>query len=138
MGIRERILARADLNALRAARDITALAAALNAEGLTAPQQRFITARGVMSGCADGVAILTALEAATANNAVAWALKFLGQESGLDVGDPYTQGMIDQLVTGGVLTAAHGDQLKALALAPVVVTQGQVAQAMYNPDGTEK
>ena len=138
MGIRERIIARPDLAVLRSQRDCASLALALNAEGLTAPQQRFVTARGVMSGCADGVAILTALEAATANKAVSWALKFLGQETGLDVGDPYTQGMIAQLVTAAVLTQVQGDQLKALAVAPVVVTAKQVSDAMYNPDGTEK
>lgn len=138
MSIRERILARADLAALHEARDITRLAAALNAEGVTAPRQRFVTARGVMSGCADGVAILTALETAAANKAVKWALTFLGQESGLDIGDPFTQGMILQLVEAGVLSTSQGEQLRALAFAPVVVTQEQVADAMYNPDGTEK
>lgn len=138
MSIRERIIVRPDLAVLRSQRDCARLALALNAEGLSAPQQRFVTARGIMSGCADGVAILTALEAAQANKAVKWALTFLGQESGLDVGDPFTQGMIGQLVTAGVLTAAQGDQLKALALAPVVVTAQQVSDAMYNPDGTEK
>lgn len=138
MGIRERILARPDLDAMRAARQITGLAEALNAEGLIAPQQRFISARGVMSGCADGVAILAALEAAEANKAVKWALAFIGQDSGLDIGDPFTQGMITQLVAAGVLTADQGDQLKALALAPVVVTQSEVAAAMYKLDGSDK
>lgn len=138
MTIRERIIARPDLAVLRTQRDCARLASALNAEGLTAPHQRFVTARGVMAGCADGVAIMTALEAAQANKAVKWAVTFLGQESGLDVGAPYTQGMIDQLVAGAVLTAAQGDQLKALALAPVVVTAQQVSDAMFNPDGSEK
>jgi len=138
MDIRSRILARPDLVGLRAARDITALAAALNAEGLQAPQQRFVTARAIMANCAGGVDILQALEGATANPAVAWAMRFLGQEAGLDIGDPYTQRMVDQLVASEVLTEAQGQTIKALALQPVIVTQEQVALAMYNPDGTEK
>lgn len=137
MNIRDRILARPDLDEMRAKRDITGLAAALNAEGLQARQQRFVTARAVMANCADGVAILQALEGATSNPAVAWAVRFLGQEAGLDIGDPYTQAMIDKLVNT-VLTPAQADALKALALQPVVVTQEQVARDMYNPDGTEK
>jgi hypothetical protein len=139
MDIRVRILARPDLAGLRSARDLDGLAAALNAEGLLAPQQRFITARAVMAACQGGIDILDALEtAATANRAVAWALKFLGQEAGLDIGDPFTQGMVDQLVAGSVLTAAQGAALKAMALQPVVITRDQVNAAMFNPDGTEK
>jgi hypothetical protein len=65
-------------------------------------------------------------------------MRFLGQEAGLDIGDPYTQRMVDQLVAGEVLTEAQGQTLKALALQPVIVTQEQVATAVYNPDGTEK
>lgn len=138
MMIRERILARRDLDTLRAARDITGLAAALNAEGALAVGQRFVTARAVMAGCADGVAILSALKAADSNPAVGWALQFLGQEAGLDIGDPFAQGMVDQLVTAGVLTGGQGASLKALSLRPLLVTQEQVAEAMYNRNGTEK
>lgn len=139
MSIRDRILARRDLDDARAACDITALAAALNAEGATAIGSRFVTSRAVMALCADGVAILDRLDtAAPQNSAVKRAMQFLGQEAGLDIGDPYTQGVIGQLVAAGVLTVAQGDQLKALALRPLVVTQEQVAAAMYNPDGSEK
>jgi|GEM_PF-2772559 len=139
MTLRDRILARADLNDARAARDITALAAALNAEGLTAPKTRFVTARTVLSECADGGAILDALKAAAAgNSAVDWALKFMSQDSGIDAGNAMTRGMVDQLVAATALTPAQGEALKALANAPVIVTQEQVADALYNPDGTEK
>jgi hypothetical protein len=138
MDIRARILARDDLNEHRAARNIDALAAALNAEGLLAPQQRFITARAVMAACLGGIQILDALENASSDRAVAWALKFLGQEAGLDIGDPFTQGKVDQLVGLTVLTAEQGAALKALALQPVVVSRDQVNAAMFNDDGTEK
>jgi len=138
MDIRTRILARRDLDELRASRDIDALAMALNAEGLMAPQQRFVTARAVMATCTAGLEILDALEAAASNRAVAWALKFLSQEAGLDIGDPYTLRTVDQLVVALVLTQEQGDALKAMALRPVVVTRDQVNAVMFNDDGTEK
>jgi hypothetical protein len=138
MDIRTRILARPDLDGLRAARDLDGLATALNAEGLQAPHQRFITARAVMAACEGGIEILDALENASANRAVAWALKFLGQEAGLDIGDPFTQGMVDKLVQESVLTTDQGTALKALALQHVVVDRLEVDAALYNPDGTEK
>jgi hypothetical protein len=84
------------------------------------------------------VAILSALKAAVALPAVEWALNFLGKDSGIDIGNQVTQGMVDQLAAGGVLTADQAEQLKALALQADVVTQEQVATEMYNPDGTEK
>jgi len=138
MDIRSRIRARRDLDGVRVARDIDKMAAILNAEGLTAPGPRFITARAVMATCPGGLDILDALENASGNRAVAWALKFLGQEAGLDIGDPFTQGMIDRLVADAVLTAEQGANLKAMALQPVVVTRDQVNAAMFNDDGTEK
>ncbi len=138
MDIRTRILARRDLDDLRTARNVDALAVALNAEGLMAPQRRFVTARAVMATCTGGLAILDALEQAASDRAVAWALKFLSQEAGLDIGDPFTQGMIDTLVTTSVLTEEQGMNLKAMALLPVVVTRDQVNAAMFNDDGTEK
>lgn len=138
MSIRDRILARQELDEMRLARDITGLAAALNVDPPLVPQQRFVTARAIMAGCVGGVAILTALKSAAADPAVAWALQFLGQDAGLDIGDPFTQSMVDQLVLAQVLTTTQGDELKALALKPILVTQEQVATEMYNPDGTEK
>lgn len=137
MGIRERILARGDLDQLRADRDITALAAALNAEGTMEPGERFVTGRTILAECDDGAGILAALEAGAALPAVAWALKFLVMNSGLDVGNPRTQSMIDQLAAGGILTEAQAEQLKTLAMRQVTVTQEQVAGEMYHPDGSE-
>jgi hypothetical protein len=138
MSIRDRILARPDLNAMRAAGDIDGLAAALNADAPMVAKSRFVTARTVLAECPNGSAILDALVAAQSISAVAWALKFLAQDSGLDIGHPTTLGMVDQLVAGGALSATQGDALKALANAPELVTRLDVADAMYNPDGTEK
>jgi hypothetical protein len=90
-----------------------------------------------MAACPGGIGILDALENASSNRAVAWALKFLGQEAGLDIGDSFTQGMVGQLVSNSVLTAEQGMALKAMALQPVVVSREQVKAAMFNDDGTE-
>jgi hypothetical protein len=138
MSIRDRILARADLDGLRAAKDITGLAVALNADAPMEVGERFITGRTVLSECKDGADILNALAAAASIPAVEWALKFLSQNSGLDVGNQRTHDMIDQLQAGSALTPAQAKALKALSLRPQIVTQEQVADELYNPDGTEK
>lgn len=139
MSIRDRILARRDLNGLRAARDLDGLAAALNADAPLVPQQRFISARAVLTQCPDGAAILVALETAAPQNvAVAWAVRFLGQDAGLDIGDPGALALLAQLQQAGILTAPQVDQLKALAMRPLTVTRDQVEAAMFNPDGSEK
>lgn len=142
MALRDRIIARADLADLRAVRDLDGLAAALNAEGLKTPHQRFITARAVMAGCPGGLGILAALDQARANSvvgpAVTWALTFLSQEAGLDIGDPFTQGMVDNLVALELLSDEQGAALKKMALQPVVVGRLDVEAALFNPDGTEK
>lgn len=139
MTLRDRILARADLSAMRAARDITGLAAALNEAPDSDAQSRFVTARTVLAECADGAAILDALSAVSGRiGAVKWALTFLSQDSGLDIGNAVTRGMIDQLVTAAALTTAQGAALKSLGEVPEIVTQEQVAEEMYSPDGSEK
>lgn len=82
-------------------------------------KSRFITARTVLAECDDGAAILDGLVAASASiSAVKWALTFLSQDSGLDVGHPRTQTMIGELSQGGALTAEQAGQLKALAVQP--------------------
>jgi hypothetical protein len=90
----------------------------LNAQTETMVKLRMVTARTLLAECAAGPAILDKLEAAGASNsAVKWAVRFLGNDGGLDVGHPMTQKMIDQL-TGPVLTAEEGATLKALAKQP--------------------
>jgi hypothetical protein len=140
MGIRERILARRDLDDLRVAKDITALAEALNADAPLERGTRFITARAIIAvHQVEGRAILRALRtAATQDIGVEFVNQFLGQEAGLDIGDPDTWANIDLLVGKGALSEAQGALLKSLALAPVRVTQEQVSLEMYHPDGTEK
>lgn len=136
--IRDRILARPDLADAHAARDLDAMAAGLNAQPETALQTRYITARTILSECGAGESILAALDvAASASTAVKYAVRFLGQESGLNVGDPVTLAMLEGMVPQ-VLTQEQADQVRALAMLPVYVTRLDVEAALYNPDGTVK
>jgi hypothetical protein len=114
------------------ARDLDALAAIVSA-GRVGMQSRFVTARTVLAECgALGPSILDALEAASpGNSAVKWAVKFLGQDSGLDVGNPVTQYMIGQLVDGGALTAQQGLALRGLALMPAPVSRLEIEAAVF-------
>lgn len=138
MSIRERILTRPDLAQARAARDIDALAAGLNQQPALALTTRYVTARTILAECAGGAEILAALDAAAAGSTpVKYAVQFLGQNSGLNVGDAATQAMIDAL-TPAVLTQEQADAVKALAMLPAYVTREQVNDAMFNPDGSEK
>ena len=138
MTLQTEIVGRADCAAALAARDIDALARIVSVER-RANQSRFVTARTVLAECVGGQSILDALKAAAAgNSAVNWAMTFLGQEGGLDVGNPATHAMIDQLVAGTALTAAQGAALKALANLPQIVSRSDVEAALFNADGTRK
>ncbi|HEV2612534.1 MAG TPA: hypothetical protein VGU61_19890 [Noviherbaspirillum sp.] len=92
----------------------------LNADTESGVKSRMVTARAILAECGPGASvILDKLEAAAANlSAVKWAVRFLSQDAGIDVGNPATQAMINQLVAGNVLTAAEGKALKDMALQP--------------------
>jgi hypothetical protein len=143
VSLKDEILARQDCAAAVAARDITQIAQIVS-NGRTATQSRYVTARTILAECSGGGAILDKLNTASNNSAlpyastVAWAMNFLKQDSGLDVGNQVTQGLIDQLVLDGQLDAAQGSALKQLAVLPAPVSQSDVAEALYNPDGTQK
>jgi hypothetical protein len=138
MTLRDEILARGDLAASVAARDIGAIAVAISA-GRTSVQPRMVTARAIISECANGGAILDSLDqAASVNTNVKWAMKFLAQDAGIDIGNVATRMLIDGLVTAGALTQVQGDALKHLAVQPAPVTPFEVATALYNDDGTTK
>ena len=90
-------------------------------------QDRFVTARTVLAECSGGGTILDALEKASTAVIVApmtlelqsdikWALKFLAQDSGINVGIAATQGLIDACVTVSVLSATQGASLKAMGM----------------------
>lgn len=91
----------------------------INAPTRTAIKSRMVTARAVLAEVPGGPAILDKLEAASAGSAaVRWAMRFLGQEAGIDVGSPATQGMLTQLAAAGVLTQAEAHSLRDMALQP--------------------
>lgn len=139
MTLRDRILARPDLQGALQARDFDTLAAGLNAQAPLVVQSRFVTMRTVVSECDDANSIITALTAAAAQlPVVAEMLRFLRSDSGMDVGHPRTQAQLDEMAQAGLLTTTQAQALKALALQPDTVTPAQVCDALFNPDGTAK
>ena len=97
------------------------VAAILNDKRYAATKERYVTARTVLAelGATTGATILDMLEAAaTQSSPVKWMLKFLTQDSGLDVGQTETQGCIDALAIAGVLTTDEATALKNMALLP--------------------
>lgn len=141
MGIRDRIINSPELQAARAARDLDALAAGLNAQGALEVRSRYVTTRTIMDECGtldDGRAIIAALKAAASADPLAGeALLFLQDDSGFDIGKPKTRDYLDAMVPDA-LSAERVQMLKDMALQPVVVTRDQVNDAMFNPDGSEK
>jgi hypothetical protein len=95
------------------------LAEMMNANDFTMAKERFVTARGVLAAYGPaGAVILDKLEAAASgNSAVKWAMKFVSQDSGIDVGHPTTRGLLDALVPAA-LTQAEADMLKDMAIQP--------------------
>ena len=103
---------------------------------------RVISARGVLSdypgGPAAGAAVLDKLEAASATvSAVKWVMSFL-KSDGIDIGNVATQGMLDQLAAGGLITVTEAGELKSMGYAPasramilgVTITHLDVAKAL--------
>lgn len=138
MTLRDEILADQACTAAITARDCNEIAR-IHSIGRTAVQSRFVTARTVLAECgANGASLLDKLDAAAgSNSAVKWAMVFLRQDSGLDVGHSNTQALLQGMVPS-VLAQSESDQLKNLALLPAPVSAPQVADALYNADGSAK
>lgn len=118
----------------------------LNERKFQAVKTRMVTARGIMAsygiGPTQGALFLDKLESLSANiPALKWAMKFLQQETGLDVGESATQLMLTSLIGVGGITQAEVDGVKAMALQPasraevlfgsdVIVTEHDVIKAM--------
>lgn len=86
----------------------------------------------------DGNSALSAVEsAAVSNPLLARIVRILRTDRGLNIGDPVTQAMLDQLQTAGVLQAAWVTALKSHAMIPQAISQAQVssAWARNRPDG---
>ena len=138
MTLHDEIIARADCAAAIAARDLDAIVRIINPDRV-AVQSRFVTARTVLAEVSGGAALLDKMQSiGTTQSAVKYAMTFLNQEGGIDIGNPATQGMVDQLVAGAALTAAEGAALKGMANLPAPVTRSQVEAALFNPNGTAK
>lgn len=118
----------------------------LNERKFQAAKTRMVTARGIMAsygiGTTQGALFLDKLETLSANiPALKWAMKFLQQETGIDVGEPATQTMLTSLIGVGGITQAEVDGVKAMAIQPasraevlfgsdVIVTEHDVIKAM--------
>lgn len=118
----------------------------LNERKFQAAKTRMVTARGIMAsygiGPTQGALFLDKLESLSANiPALKWAMKFLQQETGIDVGEPATQIMLTSLIGVGGITQAEIDGVKAMAIQPasraevlfgsdVIVTEHDVIKAM--------
>ena len=91
----------------------------INAPTQTMIKSRYVTARTILAECADGAAILDALQAIAQNvSAVKWMMVFLQQNSGMDAGHPRTVANIDALVVGGALPATFAGQIKDMVRQP--------------------
>ncbi|HET8687730.1 MAG TPA: hypothetical protein VFM18_13850 [Methanosarcina sp.] len=93
----------------------------LNATTQIGVTSRYVNARTVLSELgAQGVDILESLRFAAASiPAVYWILPFIQTESGVDVGAPFCQTMIDTLAMAGKLTSDQATALKNLAKQPI-------------------
>lgn len=97
----------------------TEIADKLNEKIAQVPTTRMVTARAIMAelGPTMGATILEKLSAVGATiPAVKWAMIFLQQDSGIDLGHPSTQAQLDALQSAGVLTDAEVLGLKHMAL----------------------
>ena len=139
MTLRDEILSRPDCADALAARDCGALAEILSA-GRTKVIDYSIGYGTVLEvlGAEAGSAFLDGLTALAATSSpVKWALKLLDRGE-LNIGAAATRGQLDALAAGGVMPQAVADALKGLAMGPDIVTAEQVADAMFNPDGSLK
>lgn len=136
--IRAAIAASAELQALASYGASQAIADALSV-GRTKTVSHFASERGILErfplGPVAGDAMLTKLDAfaATAHpmaSIVKRAMKFLAQPEGLDIGSPATQGLLDQLAVGGVITVEERAGLKVMATVPNPVPVADVEIAL--------
>lgn len=132
------IAASPELRALAAAGDTQGIADALSV-GRTKTVSHFASERGILErfplGPLAGDALLAKLElfAQSAHpmaRIVGRALKFLAQPEGLDIGSAATQGLLDALAAGGVITAEERAGLAAMATVHDPVSHTEVGAAL--------
>lgn len=124
--------------------DTVAIAAALSV-GRTKVASRFASERGILERFPGGPmaadALLAKLEAFAVSGhpmarIVGRAIKFLEQPEGLDIGASTTQGLLDQLAAGGVITQTERDGLRAMATVDDPVSEMSVRSALFADDGS--
>lgn len=98
------------------------VAAILNDKRYTGLSARIVNARTIMAeypaGPAAAATLLDKLDSLSASvPAVKWAMGFV-RADGIDVGHPSTQGMLDQLAAGGLITTAEATNLKQMGVVP--------------------
>jgi hypothetical protein len=96
------------------------LAEMMNARIYSMAKEKFVSARTVLAehGVA-GAQILDKLESASSSNsAVKWAMRFVTQDAGIDIGHPTTRSLLDSMIPAGVLTQAEVNLLKDMAIQP--------------------
>jgi hypothetical protein len=112
MNIRERVLARRDLDAARAARNLDALAAGLNQECVPVDVPEYVRAADELAYVPHGdVFLQILLDAAAGIDIVERAQAFTSDQGGVVMGQGLEPPMVDRL---------------------------QVADAVYYPDGRER
>jgi len=139
MTLHDEILSRPDCADALARRDCGELAALLSV-GRTKVVDLNIGYGTVLEvlGAESGAAFLDSLTTLAATSSpVKWALKLLDRGE-LNIGAAATRGQLDALAAGGVMPKAVADALKGLAMGPDIVTAEQVADAMFNEDGSAK
>lgn len=112
MDIRERILARRDLDAARLARDIDALAAGLNTECQPTMIPAYVNAYTILAMAPHSEVIMGLLQMAADGGSV--------------------QALAQQLLS------MEGAQVMEPGYEPPYVNRMEVNDAMFNPDGSEK
>lgn len=139
MSIRERVLSRADLAAAYKSHDLDALVAGLNIKPDYALTETWVDALGLINRCKTGKSILRKLKAGSSLDAVievAWYAML--NLKGLDFGAQSMLDSIDEMAPVLGFTLDELNEMKSLGMQPVYVTRQQVADALYNPDGSEK
>jgi hypothetical protein len=115
----------------------SAIADIFNTPAGTRLIERFENAIGIMSalGAVTGAGILEKLDQAKAGvPALKWAMLAMDDPQGINLGDPETQTMLDDLAIGGVITQTEADAVKALAIQPSSLAYETVGQPITAAD----
>lgn len=139
--IEQRVGQDPDFAAMYNNRNDSGMAASLSV-GRTRLTETMLTERSVIStlGIVDGETALASLEAFVASTPTSPDMlqvqpgikRMLGwlKTTGVDVGNPITQSMLDLLGTAGILDTNSVNTLKTMAIVPDVITANQVSEAI--------